>query len=200
MTQVVSFDSVALLSRHLPAERLQAYYDLLMLENQKINLVSRETTRADFDRMVAECLLPLEQFRPGRRFANLLDIGSGGGLPLIPLLLTGRIDAAVAVERTTKKARALERLCRGLDLPVTVIDRTIEEVRTSARFDLVSLRYVKLTALLADSIGKLLAPHGRLVYYAAVSLPLKQFEIEHREFTTASDQPAKSFSIISLKA
>jgi 16S rRNA G527 N7-methylase RsmG len=196
----IPFDNAALLTRHLPSGRLDAYYEFLMQENQKVNLVSRETTRADFDRMVAECLLPLDQFEPKRRFSTLLDIGSGGGLPLIPFMLTGRIDSAVAVERTTKKARALDRLCRQLALPVKVNDRTIEEVRTKSRFDLITLRYVKLTNELAATIAPLLAPGARLVYYSAVSLSLKQFEISSCNFVTAPDQPAKSFSIISLKA
>lgn len=200
MSSLVPFASAALIERHLPGGRLDEYYDLLRHENQKVNLVSRETTRADFDRMAAECLLPLDHLPVDLRFRRLLDIGSGGGLPLVPLFLTGRIGSGLAAERTVKKARALARICTSLDLPVKVVGRTIEEIAPDSGFDLITLRYVKLTESLASTISSFLAPTGRFVYYSAVSLVLKQFEIARHDFATGPDQPAKSFSIISLKA
>ena len=195
----VPFDITELLAKYDPKGKLESYHDLLMAENQKINLVSRETSREDFNRMVAECLLPLEQL-DGRTFELYLDIGAGGGLPLVPLMIAGVASRATAAERTRKKARVLGTICTALELPATVLGQTVEEISFEQRFDLISLRYVKLTEPLFQSISELMAPGGLLLYYSAVSLKLNNFEIAESSFVTDPSNPPKFFSIISSKA
>jgi len=199
MATSVPFDLTSLLGTYDPKGKLESYHDLLMEQNEEVNLVSRETTRADFNRMVGECLLPLDQLG-GRRFERYLDIGAGGGLPFVPVMIARVAAHGTATERTQKKARRLELICRSLDLKTTVLDQTVEDLQFDHRFDLITLRFVKLTEPLFKVISSLLAPGGVLIYYAAVPLKLKDFEITEFSFTTEAGQPPKFFSIISSRA
>jgi 16S rRNA G527 N7-methylase RsmG len=149
--------------------------------------------------MVAECLLPLEQLGD-RTFERYLDIGAGGGLPLVPLMIAGVASHATAAERTQKKARILGSICKSLELAATILPETIEDLSFEHRFELVSLRYVKLTEPLLRTISNLLAPGGVLVYYSAVPLKLNNFEIAEFSFESGLNTPPKFFSIISSKA
>src|SRR5512140_2142193 len=109
----VALDTAATLTRHSNRNLIDRYYLELMKENAKVNLVSRETSREDFDRLFAESLLPLDIISSGK-FTGYLDIGSGGGIPAIPLLISGRVSGSIVlVERTQKKAAALSNLCQS---------------------------------------------------------------------------------------
>ena len=89
---------------------LASFLDLLLRANAGVNLVSREeavpevlVARHLIDALEALPLLP----SPGARRFRLMDIGSGGGFPAIPLLLARRDLDGVLVESVGKKARFL---------------------------------------------------------------------------------------------
>ncbi len=164
-SDTLTLDVGQVIARHLDPDRLTQYWNLLMAENQKVNLVSRETSREAFDRMVAESLMPLDLLSSD--FDAYLDIGSGGGLPALVLLLTGRINGETwLVERTQKKTAALSRMLESLSLQALPMPRTFEEVPLTRKFDLITLRYVKLTPQLLRRILPALSPSGVFAYYS----------------------------------
>lgn len=196
MPEKVEFDPQAVIARYLAPQQVDNYYDLLMEQNQSVNLVSRETGRSDFDRLVAESILPLE-FLP-KKMNGYLDIGSGGGFPSVPILLSGLIDGkTVLVERTGKKSRALEQIVSGLALRASVSASNFEEVRDLPKVELVTLRYVKLTKQLLNRIMSCLAPGGRFVYYSKPDFDLGKTACTVYQFESSQDSAAKSFTIFS---
>ena len=151
-----------------PSGKLEQYLTLLEDENQRVNLVSRETSRVHLLSLAVESLVPLALLEE-TSFARYLDIGSGGGFPAIPLILSGRLTMArrpVLVERIGKKAAALGRITRGLGLKIDVVTADLPQARLSEKFDLITLRYVKLTTSLLKDAVKLLNPSGLLIYYS----------------------------------
>ncbi len=183
-----------IIARHLAPERLTRYWDLLMAENAKVNLVSRETSRADFDRMVAECLIPLDMI--DGEFASYLDIGSGGGLPSMVILLSGRVRGdAWMVERTQKKTAALGRMLLELGLEGKPIPRTFEEVPLDAKFDLITLRYVKLTPQLLRRILPALSPNGVFAYFSKPEFDVSAFNVTTIAYKISTDQFVKSLTL-----
>jgi 16S rRNA G527 N7-methylase RsmG len=138
---------------------------LLEVENQKVNLVSRETSRADLERLAAESLLPFEVIKAAC-CQSYLDIGSGGGLPAFPIIMCLGVENSILVERTKKKASALTRMAAKSNLKITVHDTNFEETKFDRTFDLVTLRLVKLTESLLKKIVGLLSNGGILVYYS----------------------------------
>lgn len=183
-----------IIGRHLDQERLTRYWELLMAENAKVNLVSRETSRADFDRMVAECLIPLDMIDGD--FGSYLDIGSGGGLPSMVILLSGRVKGpAWMVERTQKKAAALGRMLLELGMEGKPIPRTFEEVSLDAKFDLITLRYVKLTPQLLRRILPALSPNGLFAYFSKPEFDVSAFNITTIAYKISTDQFVKSLTL-----
>jgi 16S rRNA (guanine527-N7)-methyltransferase len=177
----ITYDPVELLKRFDPQNKLERYYQVLLQENEKINLVSRETGGARFmnkdiftglKKLAAQSLLPFEKTNIAE-IDNYLDIGSGGGFPAIPILLTRKINqTCLLVERRKKKAGALRRILLALDIKATIIDRSFEETSFEPVFDLITLRLVKLTPQLFNRIFFLLRPGGYFVYYAAPDFDL----------------------------
>lgn len=191
---VLKLDIEPVIARFDASGRLSQYFDLLMKENVAVNLVSRETVRFDFDRMVAESLVPLD-FMP-ESFGSYLDIGSGGGIPAIPLLLSGRIAGpAWLVERTQKKVAAMRRMLDSLGLQAELFARTFEEVKLTQRFDLITLRYVKLTPTLLRRIIPALAPQGQFVYYSKPEFDTAPFAVSTHSYAISTEDFVKSLTV-----
>lgn len=183
-----------IITRHLDPVRLSQYWELLMAENAKVNLVSRETTLAEFNRMVAESLMPLDLV--SKNFSSYLDIGSGGGLPSIIMLLSGRIQGpAWLVERTQKKTAALSRMLDVLSLQAQPIPETFEEVPLTRKFDLITLRYVKLTPQLLRRILPALAPTGVFAYYAKPAFDFSHLNATVIPYRIDSEEFVKSLTL-----
>ena len=196
MPELIAFEPDQIIARYLDEGDLDRYYAILMELNQQVNLVSRETTRESFRRLVAESLLPLE--RIGVEARSLLDIGSGGGMPSIPLLLALRsVRRAVLLERTLKKAKALRTIVSELGLPAEVVDRNHDEYRADTRFDLVTIRLVKLTERLLGKAIKETKSTGRIVYWSTPQFPLGKHDADIHNFKSPQDEVSKSFTIIS---
>jgi 16S rRNA (guanine527-N7)-methyltransferase len=194
MTSPLVLNPAELIDRYLERSRLDLYYELLMEQNRLVNLVSRETSREGFDRMVAESLLPLDALN--RSFDSYLDIGSGGGLPSIPLLLAGvGSRTSVLVERTGKKARALGQIVEKLGLPSVVESRNFAEISPTKRYALITLRYVKLDRSLLAKIMAGLGSKGRFVYYSTPEFRTDGWPSRTVRFESGQDQAVKSFTI-----
>jgi len=194
MNEVLTLDVERLIDRYLDGKFLDRYFELLMEQNRAVNLVSRETSRRDFDRLVAESLLPLEHL--SLPVANYLDIGAGGGIPGIPILIAGAVSGkSFLVERTTKKARALSKIVEQLEVPAEVIPGNFEEIRELPRLELVTMRYVKLVPQLLKNVMKTLASGGVFVYYSAFEFEARGVKSITRQFGCPQSSALKSFTI-----
>lgn len=104
-------------------ERLLAYYALLTRWNSVINLTSLEDPDAAIDRLLLEPVAAAAHL-PGS--PHIVDLGSGGGSPAIPLALASGAGDLQMIEARTRKAAFLREAVRELGLQARV---------ESARFD-----------------------------------------------------------------
>lgn len=126
------------------------FLGLLLRANVGVNLVSRKeavpellVARHLLDALEALPLVP----PPGARRLRVLDIGSGGGFPAIPLLLARPDLEGVLVESVGKKARFLEDAVGALGLTARVVnarfpDPALELMRKAPPCDLLTSRAV----------------------------------------------------------
>ena len=204
----IIYDPSELLKRFDPQNKLERYYQVLLQENEKINLVSRETAKGsstagliELKKLAAQSLIPFEKIDIGD-IDNYLDIGSGGGFPAIPIMLTQKIkQACLLVERTKKKAGALRRMLLALEIKATITDQSFEETSFEPVFDLITLRLVKLTPQLFNRIFFLLRPSGCFVYYAAPDFDLTGKSTDSATFyhSTSSGEATGRFTIFYKK-
>jgi 16S rRNA G527 N7-methylase RsmG len=194
-TEHLDFDIESVLSQFKVGEWLDRYWDILSQENRKVNLVSRETDAQEFRRMVAESLLPFAQLRAP--YESYLDIGSGGGLPAIPILLSGTVSGPTFLfERTKKKAVALNRIVSALGIKrVKVFPESFGEKPVIEKFALVTLSYVSLTQTLLNSIGATLKPGGVLVYYSRPDFSPTGLTVRTHSYSHSAADIHKRFSL-----
>ena len=95
--------------------RLLSEYETLLREiNQHINLISREDERQLFEHHILHSLaLTRRRFPAG---TSVIDWGTGGGLPAIPLAIAFPGVRFVAVDAVSKKVRAVRTMARRLGL------------------------------------------------------------------------------------
>jgi 16S rRNA (guanine527-N7)-methyltransferase len=121
-------------------KRLLAFTDLLIRWNQKINLTGARSAGALIsDHYPDAFALARRLDRPAR----LLDVGSGGGLPALPLALLRPELTLVLCEPIAKKVSFLRTAVRELDLTgrVQVEQLRAEElIARGARFDAAASR------------------------------------------------------------
>src|SRR5256885_1434946 len=81
--------------------QLGNYYELLSHWNARLHLVSLSSPEEFATRHVLESLLLIKYLTQA---ARVVDVGSGGGLPIIPCLIARPDVHAVVIESSKKKA------------------------------------------------------------------------------------------------
>lgn len=110
--------------------------------NEKINVISRQDIENLAERHVLHSLAIAKviQFQDG---SEILDLGTGGGFPGIPLAILFPNANFVLVDGTGKKIRVVEEVAKALGLEnVTAIHGRAEEIKMNGHFDFVLTRGV----------------------------------------------------------
>jgi 16S rRNA (guanine527-N7)-methyltransferase len=95
-------------------EQLDAFEEQLLRFNQRVNLISPGTEDAFRTRHLLHCLtLTVRDFPDG---CTIVDWGTGGGLPAIPLAICEPEVTVVGVDSVGKKSRAVRTIARRLRL------------------------------------------------------------------------------------
>jgi len=201
-TKKILISPTDLLSKYAPQNQLESYYSALKEENRNINLVSRETIENNLPQLSAESLLPFE-YVENRSFDNYIDIGSGGGFPSFPIILTQKIKQSTLVERIGKKAAALTRMADKLEIDnIQVINQNLAEIKTEKKFDLITIRLVKLDSRLFKNISRLLTKNGIIIYYFTPEIKIdgNRFHSLTYSYSISPGGPDKFFSLITKKS
>ena len=128
---------LAELGLNIDSEPLLHYLRLLQKWNQTYNL----TAIRDFETMVTHHILDSLAILPWLNGKRILDVGTGAGLPGIPLALANPDLTVVLLDSNGKKIRFLQEVQRQLKLPhVEVLQSRAENYRPSFHFDTVISR------------------------------------------------------------
>jgi 16S rRNA (guanine527-N7)-methyltransferase len=142
------------------ADPLLAYLALMQRWNQAYNLTAIRDPRE----MLVKHLLDSLSLVPQVQGGSLADIGTGPGLPGIPLAIALPQLKVALVESNGKKARFLRQAVRELGLSnVRVLESRAEAVAEPGAFDCLSSRAFGTLAEFIRVAGHLLAPGGRLL-------------------------------------
>ncbi|MBV8366192.1 MAG: 16S rRNA (guanine(527)-N(7))-methyltransferase RsmG [Candidatus Eremiobacteraeota bacterium] len=149
------------------AERLRRFGEALIRANQQTNLVG---ARSEGQLVAAHLLDSLAPLAGERLQAPIIDVGSGAGLPGIPVALSFPELSLILLEPRAKRAAFLTEMVKALGLRNVRVDRRSAE--TAARGDLRDFAETALARALArparalDLALPLLKPGGRLFLYS----------------------------------
>lgn len=144
---------------------LLEYLALLLRWNRTYNLTAVRDPRE----MVTKHLLDSLAMHPyvdglARSGGALADLGTGAGLPGIPLAIAKPGLRVTLVESAGKKARFMREAVRQLKLvDVQVAESRIEALDMPGAFDAITARALATLPLLVEWGGPLLRPGGRLL-------------------------------------
>jgi 16S rRNA (guanine527-N7)-methyltransferase len=148
-------------------EKAADYCELLTTWSEKMNLVSKTDLRSLVDRHVLDSLTPLEVV-PSKGY--LLDIGSGGGFPAIPIAIAKSNLKVTMVESRHKKVVFLRNVIKKLKLyNVRVWQGRVEQYKSKIIFDIVTIRAVNPNEKVINAARRLTGESGKIVYYNKLS-------------------------------
>lgn len=163
------------------AESLASYYQLLAFWNQKINLTAFSLADAPdeaIDRLLIEPLAAARHLVGGHGHTHLavgphphvLDIGSGGGSPAIPLKIAMPGIHLRMVESKTRKSAFLREAVRHLGLSDAEVETArAEELLTRPELheslDLVTVRAVRIDHKQLVKLQAFLRTGGRILMF-----------------------------------
>ena len=140
-------------------DQLIAYTDLLEKWNRAYNLTAIRDRREIFSRHLIESL-SIAPFVTGRR---RLDVGTGAGLPGVPLAILEPSVTYILLDSNGKKTRFLTEVKRSLGLSnIEVQTARVEKWHPDAPFDAIVTRAFADLATTCQRIGHVLAHQGML--------------------------------------
>jgi 16S rRNA (guanine527-N7)-methyltransferase len=139
------------------AQRFAAYGALLLEANRRTNLTGAKTSDAVLAHLLDSLTLAPFVADP------VVDVGSGGGLPAIPIALATGVRISL-IEATAKKARFLEEALRKLEIAGEVVSARAEVVAHDPtyrdRFASGTIRAVAGATTSAELLLPFIAPGG----------------------------------------
>jgi 16S rRNA (guanine527-N7)-methyltransferase len=144
------------------AAPLGIYLELLDRWRGAVDLLG---TVEDEDQMVGHVVEALAGQRWVTGAGTLLDLGSGNGLPAVPLLVARAALRAVLLEPRERRWAFLQEVVRELNLPAEVVRERVQGHCRSG-YDVVTVRGVGIATWLPH-LERLLRPGGRWLWWTS---------------------------------
>jgi 16S rRNA (guanine527-N7)-methyltransferase len=160
--------------------QLGEFYSLLTHWNQRLHLVAPCSAEEFATRHVLESLMLLPHLPQN---AKIADVGSGGGLPVIPCLIARPCLEATLIESSKKKAVFLREALNRLHLRGEIVARRFEDV-PAPPVSFVTCRALEQFTRKVQALIEW-APHGsRLLLFGGENLgeELKRANVRFEQF------------------
>ncbi|MFO0557630.1 MAG: 16S rRNA (guanine(527)-N(7))-methyltransferase RsmG [Polyangiales bacterium] len=192
---------------HEAQQKLGAYLALLLAMNERVNLTAITTPDEAWLRHGLDALTLLPMLAALRDGDAVLDVGSGGGVPAIPLAIARPDLAFTLIESTKKKAAFLADVAKHLALAnVTVVAERAEAMAgpLARRFDAVTARAVARIDELLAWTAPFAKPGARLLFIkgaradeelAEAKKSIARFKLAHEGTTLTPTGRIVAFSV-----
>lgn len=146
---------------------LKKFSEVFLEKNKVINLISKNDEKVLFEKHIFDSL-SIEKFfeKYNVKYANMnmLDIGTGGGFPSVPIAIWYPEINVVGLDSIAKKIRAIEDFKKDLKLDnLTLINDRAENLKT--KYDIVVSRAVSRLDKVVEYAMPLLKDGGYFVCY-----------------------------------
>jgi 16S rRNA (guanine527-N7)-methyltransferase len=156
------------------SDQLWIYFQLLAKWNAKINLTAldlEDPTPEGIDRLLVE---PLVAAPHAHGAQTMIDIGTGGGSPALPLALALPGVRLVMIEVKTRKSVFLREAARELGLTDAAVvtarhESLLSDPSFHDAFDLLSVRAVRVEARVYAAFQAFVRPGGKLFHFRSTA-------------------------------
>jgi len=153
-------------------EKLNKYMEFTLEENSKFNLTRNDNIDDFIIKNILDSLLIVKDIDLSGSL--VLDLGSGAGLPGIPLAIYYKTTNFVLLEPTTKRSNFLQKAKELLNLEnITVINERAEDYISKEgnreKFDFVVSRAVSKLNILLELSVPYLKVNGKLIAYKGLN-------------------------------
>lgn len=149
-------------------EFFNEYIKTFLSQNSKINLISKNDENFLWEKHIFDSL-SIEKFFEKYPFKakNLLDIGTGGGFPSVPIALAYPNLEVYGLDSIRKKINAIENMKAELNIKNlhTICDRA-ENIKN--KFDIITSRAVAPLKVITGYAMPLLNPNGYFIAYKSI--------------------------------
>jgi 16S rRNA (guanine527-N7)-methyltransferase len=150
---------------------LEVYFRLIEVWNRKINLTGLNLAEAapeTLDRLLIEPLVAARHIPTGA--SRMLDVGSGGGSPAIPMALAVPSIRLLMVESKTRKSVFLREAIRAVglltaDVAAARFEELLARPELHEAHDLVTVRAVRIEPRVLSSLQAFLKTAGLLFLF-----------------------------------
>ena len=188
------------------SRKLDQYHLCLMNNNQKMSLISKSTEREAYIRHYEDSAQIIEYI--SNQDENILDIGTGAGLPGIILDLI-KVDKKLdfhmnLLEKSPKKCKFLKKAIRLLDLDIKIHNADVSMVRNK-NFSVVTARAFKPLGTFLNILHKSNIKFKKLIllkgekYENEILDAKKYWEINCELHDSITNKASKVFVINSVK-
>ncbi len=170
-------------------DQLLAYLGLLERWNRRMNLTALDDPDEAMDRLLVEPTLAAAEIDPAAR--SLIDIGSGGGSPAIPLKIARPDLSLTMVEVKTRKSVFLREGVRHLGLAscrvvTSRFEQALDDPLVRGQVDVISIRAVRAEKAQLELFRDALRPGGQQLWFLGRDQPLPAIPAG---LTLARDRP-----------
>jgi len=158
------FDLLKRYHTEISPEKLKIYkslYDIYNEKNKKVNLISRK----DFENFYLHHIihsLSITKFELVKKENKIIDLGTGGGLPGIPLAIYYNNKKFILVDSIRKKISAVDEIIKELNVKnISTINNRVENLNINA--DIIICRSVSSVKNIIRWTKGLLNKEGKLI-------------------------------------
>lgn len=154
-------------------DNFKNYIDAFLEQNSKINLMSKNDEKFLWEKHIYDSLSIkyfFEKYNISPKAINLLDIGTGGGFPSVPIALNYPEIEVFAIDSIRKKINAIENIKQKLNIKNihTICDRVENIAMNSKKYDIITSRAVAPLKTILKYAVPLLKPDGYFIAYKSI--------------------------------
>jgi len=150
------------------ATKFYIYYNELFKWNKSINLISKNQQNNFITRHIIDSLSILNTLNTANG-DKLMDLGSGNGLPGVPLAIMLTKNKIDLIESNMRKCVFLRHIKSCLELQnVSIICQKLSNLdNTMSKYNIILVRGVKILAKDKKTLTKMLERQGNLIIYGS---------------------------------